>query len=692
MFTTSYNSYTSKVIGGATLMSVIDDVKSRLDIVDVVSGYTNLHKAGRNYKALCPFHQEKTPSFIVFPETQTWRCFGACSEGGDAFNFVMKAEGWDFSETLRELAKRVGVEITAYTPDQTQRQEEFERLWAILEETTRFFHEQLREAPAAQIARDYLVTRGLTEATAAAFMLGYAPDNWRTMLQHLQLHGYTQDEIIEAGVAIRNDEGKVYDRFRHRLVIPIRDSRGRVVGFGARGFAKDAVPKYLNSPQGPLFDKSQLLFGLDVARRAIRETETAVIVEGYMDVMQAHQAGFFNVVAQMGTALTEAQLKQLDRYASRLVLALDPDIAGVKATMRGLNVAQQTLGEGQQVSFDPRGMMRYTGMLNMDIRVVTLPEGQDPDDLIRENPGAWEALITRAIPVAEYVIQQSTAHLDKHSSYHEREQVARDLLPILTATESDLQRSGNIQALARRVRIDEKTLMQWMQRHQAVQTRAIPPLHERHKLADRPTYNRPGRPAPAKNAPPSAAQESLCLSLLLEQPDRLLVANRKLRELQAQDADTNPSLGPLNAQDFSRGDYQAIFDVLVRALYQDELDPLDYIFGHVPRELAEQVDHLLEMPHEAVRRALPPQDSPSAYLKMLPGVTQYTSFEIESLVLRQSLIERELQELYFLQQDSQFEENTLTDYDYQERLRAYSRARRLITLTIRDLRGFSHKE
>jgi DNA primase len=668
-------------------MSVIDDVKSRLDLVDVVSSYINLQKAGRNYKALCPFHAEKTPSFVVFPETQTWRCFGACGEGGDVFTFVMKSEGWDFSETLRELASRAGVELTPYSPEQTQQQEKTERLRAILDETSRFWHEQLRDAPQAQIARDYIIKRGLTEETAEAFMLGYAPDDWRQTLQHLQMLGYTQDEIVEAGVAIRNDEGNVYDRFRHRLVIPIRDSRGRTAGFGARAFAKDDVPKYLNSPQGPLFDKSQLLFGLDMARRAIRETETAVIVEGYMDVMQAHQAGYFNVVAQMGTALTETQLKLLDRYANRLILALDPDVAGVKATMRGLNVAQQTLGEGQQVSFDPHGMMRYTGILNMDIRVVTLPEGQDPDDLIRESPEAWDALMARAIPVAEYVIQQSTAHLDQHSSYHEREQVARELLPILTATESDLQRSGNIQSLARRVRIDEKTLLQWTQRRRALQTRSVPTLREQRKLAERPTHTHSVR---AQGTPP-AAQESLCLSLLLEQPERLFAANRKLRELQALDADLNPWLEPLNPRDFSRVDFQTIFGILEQALYQDERDPLDYVFDHLPHELAERVDHLLELPHEAIRRALPPQDNPSVYLKTLPGVTQYTTFEIEALVLRRNRIEREQQELYFLQQDSQFEEKELTDYHYQETLRAYSRARRLIALTLRDIRGLSRK-
>ena len=675
-------------------MSVVDDVKARLDIVDVVSGYVNLQKAGRNYKALCPFHHEKTPSFVVFPDTQTWRCFGACGEGGDIFSFVMKSEGWDFAETLRELAKRAGVQLAPPDPGQEQRQAESERLIGLLEETARFFHEQLRASPDAQHARDYVQRRRLEDQTVAAFMLGYAPDDWRQAIHHLQLLGYTQDEIVEAGVAIRNEKGNVYDRFRDRLVIPIRDGRGRTVGFGARTLNPDDTPKYLNSPQGPLFDKSRLLFGLDLARRAIRETETAIIVEGYMDVMQAHQAGFQNVVAQMGTALTEDQLRLLDRYASRLILALDPDAAGMNATMRGLNVARQTLDGEQSVSFDPRGMMRYTGLLDIDIRVVSLPEGQDPDDLIRETPDVWVSLIDRAMPVADYVIAQGTAHLSSESSYHERERVARELLPILTATENDLQRNVNIQTLARRVRIDERTLIQWTQYRQAAQTRALPSLRQQQRLAEQ-----IARPE-AIGGPPghSTVREGFCLRLLMEEPERLYAANRKLRELQGGDASLQDALGAMNINDFSRPDYQAVFAVLERSLYQDEEEPLAYLYSQLPPELVSVVEELQVTPLESFQRRLSRSlmtelqsiQREQARINTLPK-PDTNLFVEEALALRHSRLERELQEVFFLQQDAQenAQGDDLTDGLYQAKVTANAQARKLLAKTLQDMRSLS---
>jgi DNA primase len=671
-------------------MSVVDDVKARLDIVDVVSGYVSLQKAGRNYKALCPFHQERTPSFIVFPDTQTWRCFGACAEGGDVFGFVMKAEGWEFAEALRELAKRAGVELTPYTPAQDQQQAETERLRGLLEETARFFHQQLLERPEAQIVRDYVARRGLNEQTVETFMLGYAPDDWRQALQHLQMLGYSQDEVVEVGVAIRNEQGHVYDRFRHRLVIPIRDGRGNTVGFGARGLEKDATPKYLNSPQSSLFDKSRLLFGFDMARRTIRETETVVVVEGYMDVMQAHQAGYLNVVAQMGTALTEEQLRQLARYANRLILALDPDAAGINATMRGLNVARQTLDGDATVTFDPRGMMRYTGLLDIDIRVVSLPEGQDPDDLIRDDPDAWEVLIGRAVPVADYVIQQGTAHLSGQSSYQEREQVARQLLPILTATESDLQRNGNIQTLARRVHIDERTLIQWTKFRQAARTRALPALPEQRRLAERPAPVQIGGP-PGQ----SELREGFCLWLLLKRPECLYAANRKLRELQGDDADLDTVLGPLNAYDFSRADYGAIFRLLEYALDQDEMDPLEYV-RDLPPELATVVEQLptLERFQQVLPRALETeflsirQHQDRVNLRPEPDTTLFIQ---EALSLRHSRLERELSELYFLQQDTQTHNGELMEAPYEDELRVYARARQLIAKTLQQMRSLSRE-
>ncbi len=673
-------------------MSVVDDVKSRIDIVDIVSEYVNLQKAGRNFKALCPFHQEKTPSFVVFPDTQTWRCFGACGEGGDVFSFVMKSEGWDFAEALREMAKRAGVELEAQSPQQTQRQEELDRLRGLLEEAATFFHDQLRHAPEAQIARDYIAERGLTEDTAEAFTLGYAPDDWRQALHHLQMLGYSQDDVVEAGVAIRNDKGNVYDRFRHRLVIPIRDNRGRTVGFGARAFAKDAIPKYLNSPQGPLFDKSRLLYGLDLARRAIRETETAVIVEGYMDVMQAHQAGFTNVVAQMGTALTEDHLRQLDRYAERLILALDADAAGIKATMRGLNLARETLDGDQVVTFDPRGMMRYTGMLNMDIRIVSLPEGLDPDDLIRETPQEWETLIASAIPVADYVIQQATADLNDQSSPFEREQVARALLPILTATENDLQRNSNIQALARRVRIDERTLLAWTQRRQAVKTRGMPKPRERRKLADRPQHT----VATTSGSPEqTAARERFCLQMLFEEPEWLFDANRQLRELQGGDPALADVLAPLHTADFSRIEYQTIFRTLEHALLEGDSDPADYLYAHLPPELAAVVEELRESGLKTIEHTLS-QKLKTEFNSIVREQQRVNSlpqigveiFIQEALALRQSLLRRRFQELYFIQQDAQTQHDSHeANVDYTMQIEITRRALRLIAKTLSEMRG-----
>ncbi len=666
-------------------MSVVDDVKARLDIVEVISGYTSLQKAGRNYKALCPFHQEKTPSFVIFPDTQTWRCFGACGEGGDVFSFVMKNEGWDFSETLRELARRAGVDLQPRTPEQSQQEAQMDRLRGLLEETARFFHKQLRDAEGAQIARDYVLNRGLSQETAETFMLGYAPDDWRQALHHLQMLGYKQDEIVDAGVAIRNDKGNVYDRFRHRLVIPIRDSRGRTVGFGARAFAKEDNPKYLNSPQGPLFDKSKLLYGLDTARRAIRETETVVVVEGYMDVMQAYQAGFPNVVAQMGTALTEEHLRQLARYAERIILALDADTAGINATMRGLNVAQQTLEGAQTVTFDPRGMMRYTGKLNIDLRVVSLPEGQDPDDLIRTQPEAWPALLEHAQPVANYVIEQTTAHLNDLSSPQEREQVARTLLPILVATESDLQRSSNVQALARRVRIDERTLLQWTQRRQATQTHAAPTQQERRKLADRPARV-------TASGPPgqSAAREAFYLHLLLKEPDWLFEARRKLREMQHGDPALREPLAPPQTGDFMRSDYQAIFRTLEQALDEGDADPIEYLYHYLPPELVAVVEDLRVPPLDTFQQTLSGTlgGEYRDILREQARINTWTEPDLQlfiqaTLELRHSHLERQSQELYFLQQEAQ-DQNAEA---YHVHMSAITRARQLIAKALQTMHG-----
>ena len=345
-------------------MSVVDEIKSRLDIIDVISKYIPLQKSGRNYKACCPFHSEKTPSFVVFPESQRWHCFGACSEGGDIFTFVMKQEGWDFRTALEELAKQAGVELKPRTPAQQAVEEKNERLHEMLEEAARYYNHLLHHAPEAEAGRAYAAKRGLKDETIDAFLVGYSLPGWDHTRSYLTGKGYSVDELLEAGLLVKKEEtGSTYDRFRERLMITIRDLKGRVIGFGARTLEPKGIPKYINSPQTALFDKSHTLFGLDLARRAIHRQDQVIIVEGYMDVMQAHQAGFKNVVAQMGTALTEPQLKQLQRYTKRLVLALDPDAAGINATLRGVEVAQETLEHEWEPVFDPRGLVGHEARL-----------------------------------------------------------------------------------------------------------------------------------------------------------------------------------------------------------------------------------------------------------------------------------------------------------------------------------------
>jgi len=323
-------------------VGAVEDVKQRLNIVEVISAYVPLKKAGRNYKGLCPFHNEKTPSFVVFPDTQRWHCFGACGSGGDVINFVMRREGLPFVEALKMLAARVGVELTPPTPAQEAEAEERRRLWDVNRLAAEYFHRLLMESDEAAQARSYLAGRGLQAETLRAFQVGYARDTWQALSDYLGSQGWREADLTKAGLVSERESGGSYDRFRGRIVYPIRDARGHVCGFGGR-VLDDSLPKYLNSPQTPVFDKGGVLYGIDLAREMIRRSETAVLVEGYMDVLMAHQAGFRNVVGAMGTALSEAQIAILKPLTKRLVLALDPDVAGDKATLRGLEVAKEAL-------------------------------------------------------------------------------------------------------------------------------------------------------------------------------------------------------------------------------------------------------------------------------------------------------------------------------------------------------------
>ena len=313
---------------GLSLMALSDDIKSRLDILDVVSPYVTLQKSGRSFRGLCPFHAEKTPSFFVFPERQTWRCFGACATGGDIFTFVMRAQNLTFGEALRHLAQQAGISLPSRA-----RRSQHEDLYQLNEEAAQYFHRRLASSQ-GKAARAYLEQRGLTPESTERFRLGLSPPDGESLKNYLASKDYTPEQLAAAGLVTTGEGGGYRDLFRSRLIFPILDEQDRVAGFAGRSL-DDTQPKYLNSPATPIFDKGHLLYGFNLAKESMKE-KGAVVVEGYMDVIVPHQHGFTNVACSMGTALTERQGTLLAKAASEVVLALDPDAAGQEATFRSL--------------------------------------------------------------------------------------------------------------------------------------------------------------------------------------------------------------------------------------------------------------------------------------------------------------------------------------------------------------------
>ena len=460
-------------------MSVIEEVKQRLDIVEVVGRYTPLTKAGRNYKAVCPFHTEKTPSFFVFPERQSWHCFGACNAGGDAFSFVMKKEGLSFGEALRFLADRAGVLMPTRIEPGPGRDEK-ERLYQANEVAARFYNNLLVTSTQGERVRTYLAGRGVNPKSISDFQLGFAPDTWEALKQNLLERGFAEAEMIAAGLVIQSDNGKTHDRFRNRLMFPIHDQRGRVTGFGGRAL-DDTPPKYLNSPQTPIFDKSDMLYGIHLAAAAIRQQDMAVITEGYMDVIVPHQHGFTNVVASMGVAITDKQVGKLKRLTKNLALALDPDAAGEEAMLRCID---------------------YENTLGAEVRVVLLPEGKDPDELVTSDPDAWRGLIETAKPVIEFAIEKTVGKLDMTRAA-DKSSAAGSLLPVIARVQDDIRRDHYLTRLSRLSGIGYNRL------------EAVLKGYLNRPKGERP---RPTPPAPSLR-PAAVSREDYCLNLLLHFPE-----------------------------------------------------------------------------------------------------------------------------------------------------------------------------
>jgi DNA primase len=728
-------------------MSIAEEIKTKLDIVDYIQRYVPLKRAGRTWKAPCPFHAEKTPSFVVDPERQSWRCFGQCATGGDVFAFAMKQHGWTFSEALQELGKLTGVEVRQQTPEQRAQGERLDHLRGLLGAAADAYHGLLlnpndREAEATR--RYVHEKRGLSDETIQKFAIGYAPPGWNHMLDYLKELGYNEDQIIETGMAIRNDEGRVYDRFRNRLMIPIRDERGRVTGFGARALNPDDNPKYLNSPQTALFDKSRTLFGLDLAKRMIADMGVAVIVEGYMDAIQAHQAGFANVVAQMGTAMTETQLKLIaPKWAKKIILALDSDAAGQNATMRSLEVARGTL------------QADYSGRLSVDMRVLHIPDAKDPDDLIRETPERWTELVDNAQPVADFVIEMEIAQLTGDASVQAVESLARRLTPILLASENQAYSRENLQKLLtkltrlkferqlKNLSITEKDLIGWAEEQVKIQKAAAPrkppqipspqpPPHSvvrgsqsgeraletlRDDLLEPPPewdeeYSpHPSVPSPSQReashqvergsktqVTPStreAAMEAYCLRVVFRQPEAYYGVNRMLRQL----AGTNRALmdGPLGdwcADDFSHTDFRALMDIFKAGVGQDEMELFDYARKNAHDSLQSHLDAILADDLDGVRSRLRNGTAADVSIvwnqsyRNIGTVDMHMELVEKALRLRINRLQREREELCFLQIDAQSNGDAEAEGQFQHQIVLSSIAKGLIEAELQKQMSF----
>jgi DNA primase len=433
-------------------VGVAAEVKSRLSVVEVVGESVSLKKAGTTYKGLCPFHGEKTPSFVVTPQRETWHCFG-CGLGGDIFSFVMQRDSITFPEALRTLATRAGVEIDERTKHEDARKA---RLRQVLDHAVAFYHAVLTASNAGKPALEYLHGRGFTDETIAAHQLGWAPGGWDQMTRALGTkRDVRPDELVEVGLASPRQSGRggVYDKFRSRVIFPIRDQNGHAVGLGGRLLEGDG-PKYLNSPATPLFDKSRTLYLIDKAKGSIRKAGQAVIVEGYTDALMAHQAGFDNVVASLGTALTPGQVALLTRYTNRIALAYDVDPAGEKAGTLGVTALAGLIGQLQSDT---------SGVKLEDVRVARLPDGKDPDEVVRESPATWEAAISKAKPLVEYLVDHHAGRFDLKTSSG-RIGFVEAVMPALREIADPLRRDEAIGEVRRVSGVDDRVLRQVLER------------------------------------------------------------------------------------------------------------------------------------------------------------------------------------------------------------------------------------
>lgn len=501
----------------------IEEIKRKLDIVELVSSYLPLQKSGKNYKTLCPFHSEKTPSFMVSPQLQIFKCFG-CGEGGDVFAFYGKMEGVSFGEALKELAKRAGVKLVSRreSPEEQQR----EKLYEINRLAADFFHFLLTEHKVGETARKFLQRRGVGQSAIETFHLGYSPSSWDSLGRFILKKGYSVTDLLQSGLAVRRDrpagrsgmDREYFDFFRGRLMFPLRSPLGKVIGFAGRTLGDDepkddpskagssfvpSGPKYINTTETPIFEKRRFLFNLDLAKQAIKKERTAVLVEGEMDAIVLFEKGIKNVVATKGTALSGEQLSSLARFAQKLLICFDRDAAGLEATKRGLFLAQS---------------------IGLEVRAVLLPEGKDPDEAVLEDSAGFKKALDSAPPVFDFYLDSALGRFDSVTPAGKKA-IASEVLPFLKSLANEVEKAAYLSQLAQKIGIEEDILWKQLEKEEPLEEGAQE-SEDREK----------------KSVPSHPKREAYLLALLFALPPRKLPSAQ--RRIAVGDL-TDPKIGEI---------------------------------------------------------------------------------------------------------------------------------------------------
>lgn len=415
--------------------ATIDKLKERIDIVELIGSYMQLKKAGRNFKGNCPFHQEKTPSFVVSPDRQLWRCFGSCGVGGDAIAFYMKYENLSFLEALKDLCKRYGIELEQM-PAEDKLAHYKERLIKINQAATDFYHYILTKSSIGKPALDYLKGRSITDKIIETFQLGYSPSSWDSLTRFLQTKNYAQTEMVDSGLAIQKQQGgSVYDRFRGRVMFPLKDHRGNTVGFSGRILNGESEAKYVNTPETTLYHKRSMLFGLHLTKDAVKKENKIVLVEGEFDMIMPYQMGISPIAAIKGSALTTEMLQLIKRYTNRVFLALDADKAGEEAIRRAIEVAE------------PMGF---------ELGVITIPGGKDPDEAVRAHEVEFKKSLEHPTPVYDFLLQLFAKKYPPEDPFNKK-QIGDEIAPFLYAITNPIVQSYYIKQLARLLDVSEES-------------------------------------------------------------------------------------------------------------------------------------------------------------------------------------------------------------------------------------------